>query len=178
MANALIVAVGFFWGADLVGWGGPGKQGQLLGVLATAKRENPIDFSDQVGVYVLYANYRLVYVGQTGKGKQALLHRLRQHRSDDLAGRWDRFSWFGVRRVLKQSQLSKKNAAFHPTLVNVLDQVEGILIHAAEPSLNLQRGRLKKSVKRYLQFKSKTVQVTPSSVSRHPTQGGRGTRRP
>lgn len=151
VAQSLIVTAGFFWAEASVEWGGPGKKGQLRGVLNTAKRATPIDFSDQVGVYALYADYSLVYVGQTGKGEQALLKRLREHRRDDLAGRWNRFSWFGVRRVLETGSLSKKNGAFHPSLIDVLDQVEGVLIHIAEPALNRQGGRLKKTVKRYLQ---------------------------
>lgn len=152
MAQSLIVTAGFFWSESQVEWGGRGKKGRLLGVLSTAKRAQPVDFSDQVGVYALYAEYTLVYVGQTGKGTQALLKRLREHRRDDLAGRWNRFSWFGVRRMLNKGSLSKKNAAFHPSLIDVLDQVEGVLIHVAEPPLNRQRGRLKKKVKRYLQY--------------------------
>lgn len=157
MAQSLVVSAGFFWDAAKVEWGSRGKKGALLGVLPNAKKADPIDFSDQVGVYALYAEYRLVYVGQTGKGNQALLKRLREHRVDDLAGRWDRFSWFGVRRVLGVGSLSKKNAGFHPSLVDVLDQIEGILIHAAEPALNRQRGRLKKKVTRYLQHVPKSV---------------------
>lgn len=151
MATPLIAAVGFFWQEAKVDWGGPRSKGALRGVLASAKRMTPVDFADQVGIYALYSGHTLVYVGQTGKGKQALLKRLRDHRKDDLAGRWDRFSWFGVRRALKTGALSKKNAAFHPSLLDVLDQIEGILIHAAEPPLNLQRGRLRASVARYLQ---------------------------
>jgi hypothetical protein len=136
-----------------------GRQEQersACGRACLGEKAAPIDFSDQVGIYVLYAEYKFVYVGQTGKGQQAFLKRLRSHRSDDLAGRWDTFSWFGVRRVLKRITLSKKNAAFHPSLIHVLDQIEGILIHAAEPPLNRQRGRLKKTVQRYLQYSSPT----------------------
>ncbi|TAJ93635.1 MAG: GIY-YIG nuclease family protein [Gammaproteobacteria bacterium] len=150
-AQSLIATAGFFWDAEHVTWGGKNKKGKLEGVPSSAKKACPIDFSDQVGIYVLYAEYKIVYVGQTGKGRQALLKRLRAHRTDDLAGRWDKFSWFGVRRVLKNGTLSKKNAVFHPSLIDVLDQVEGILIHSAEPPLNRQQGRLKKKVTRYLQ---------------------------
>jgi len=149
--SALIATAGLFWEERKAQWGSPGKRGQLAGVLSTARRKRSVDFSDQVGIYALYANYALVYVGQTGKGAQALLKRLREHRRDDLAGRWNQFSWFGFRRVLKDGTLSKKTVAFHPSLIDVLDQVEGILIHVAEPPLNRQRGRLKKKVKRYLQ---------------------------
>jgi hypothetical protein len=75
---------------------------------------------------------------------------LRQHRFDDLADRWNRFSWFGVRRVIGAG-LSVEKAAVHPSLETMLNQIEGILIHAAEPPMNGQGGRFGSNVKRYLQ---------------------------
>lgn len=153
MADTLVKTVGFFWKADDVYWGKPKNRGSLLGKPSSAKKDEPIDFREQAGIYVLYSDYKIVYVGQTGKGNQSLLVRLRQHRVDDLAGRWNQFSWFGVRRVLKSGGLSKKNAAFHPTLETMLDHVEAVLIHAAEPPRNGQNGRCGQDVKRYLQVR-------------------------
>lgn len=150
-ASTLFQTVGLFWREGDVFWGRPKNPGRILGRLATAKKAPAVDFSDQAGIYVLYSKFRIVYVGQTGRGSQSLLARLRQHRTDDLAGRWDQFSWFGVRRVLRKGNLSKKNAAFHPKLTTVLNHVEAVLIHAAEPPRNGQQGRFGKKVGRYLQ---------------------------
>ena len=55
--------------------------GSLKGRRAGEALGNPVDFREQVGVYVLYDdNFRVVYVGQAGAGNQTLLGRLKQHR--------------------------------------------------------------------------------------------------
>ncbi len=153
MADTLFTTMGLFWREDWVFWGRPKNQGRLLGVPARNLKAIPTDFREQTGIYVLYADYSLVYVGQTGLKQQRLFSRLKQHRKDDLAGRWNRFSWFGIRRAINHGQLSKDVSATHPPLKTVLDQIEGLVIHAAEPSMNGQGGRLRKSVTRYIQHK-------------------------
>lgn len=160
MSDSLITSVGLFWHADAVFWGSQKKPGSLLGRPAKKKRDGSTDFRDQVGIYVLYADYAIVYAGQTGSGSQKLLYRLRQHRSDDLAERWNRFSWFGVRRVLGGGKLSKEKSAFHPSLPTVLNHVEAVLIHAAEPTMNGQGGRFGSNVTRYLQVRDKRLGPT------------------
>jgi len=123
----------------------------LLGYPKGGKREDPIDLAEQRGIYVLYSDYNLIYVGQTGN--QRLLRRLVQHRKDHLAERWDRFSWFGTRWVTKSGQLSALKARAHPTLDIVLDQIEALLIHAAEPALNRSSGRWRQGVRQYFQMR-------------------------
>jgi hypothetical protein len=49
----------------------------------------------------------MVYAGQVGSGNQKL-DRLEQHRRDSLAGRWNKFSWFGLRRVKKTQDLANE----------------------------------------------------------------------
>ena len=39
--------------------------------------------------------------GKLGAGNSTLFSRLKNHLSDHLADRWDKFSWFGVRKVNK-----------------------------------------------------------------------------
>ena len=160
MSDSLITTVGLFWHAEAVFWGSQKKPGSLLGRPAKNKREGHTDFREQIGIYVLYADYAIVYAGQTGSGSQKLLYRLRQHRSDDLAERWNRFSWFGVRRVLGGGTLSKEKTAFHPSLQTVLNHVEAVLIHAAEPTMNGQGGRFGSSVIRYLQVRDPRLGLT------------------
>ena len=50
------------------------------------------------GIYILYGNHGPYYCGLTTK--QGLGKRLRDHREDSYADKWDRFLWFGFRRVL------------------------------------------------------------------------------
>ncbi|WP_206678263.1 hypothetical protein, partial [Salmonella enterica] len=59
------------------------------------KAAKPVNFADRVGVYILYSGERVIYVGRITEPR--LGPRLWDHMCDRLAGRWDRFSWFGVR---------------------------------------------------------------------------------
>ena len=146
----LIRNMGLFWSENEIFWGTPGQgqKGKLLGKLATGRRAGTVDFWEQRGVYALYADYRLVYVGQTAG--QALGKRVRDHRADDLAGRWDRFSWFGLRIVTEDNKLMKTPEKLSENATDVLDHVEAILTIVAEPPLNRSRGHWRK-IELYLQ---------------------------
>jgi hypothetical protein len=91
-----------------------------------------------------------VYVGQTGAGDDRLLKRLKFHRTDHLAGRWNRFSWFGTQWVTQKHCLSTDTAAVHESITVVLNILEAVSIAISEPRLNLQRGRWGE-VKQYYQ---------------------------
>lgn len=163
----LIRTAGLFWREDYVFWGRPHNAGSLLGVPILAATATPTNFRDQIGVYALYADYDLVYVGQVGRGNQTLLARLKYHRTRDLAGRWNRFSWFGVRWVLATGELSNINASLHPELNGVLDHIEAILIHTAEPPKNAQGGRFGPRVTRYKQVRDERLGPTDHEMLRN-----------
>ncbi len=153
----LVRSMGLFWREDFVYWGAGSQAGALLGVPFNETTSAPIDFRDQIGIYALYADYHLVYVGQAGAGDQTLFSRLKQHRKNDLSGRWNRFSWFGVLRVLNSGNLSSKTDALHPDLPDVLNHIEAILIHAAEPPMNSQGGLFGERVIRYQQVRDERL---------------------
>lgn len=147
----LIQNYGLFWHRDRVNWGKGRNRGTLNGYLTGAKREGCVDFRDQRGIYVLYdETFRIVYVGQAGRGSQCLFSRLKQHKRDHLAERWARFSWFGTRYVTEDWELAA-DSKFKTDLPAVLDHIEAILLATAEPPLNLQRGRFGSDVEQYLQ---------------------------
>lgn len=118
-----------------------------------AKRSDHVDFRSQSGIYVLYADYRIVYIGQAGNGNAKLFDRLKLHRKDDLSGRWNQFSWFGLKHVLQANKLSRDNESLHPETNTILNHIEAILIHASEPPLNRQGGRWGKDVYKFLQYR-------------------------
>lgn len=155
----LIRNMGLFWKRADVFWGRPKNKGALKGIKRSAKRGDAIDFWEQSGVYALYANYRLVYVGQAGRGNKRLGSRLRKHTRDDLAGRWDTFSWFGLHDVTTGGVLSGTAVNRSAKANEILDIVEGILIAAAEPPLNRQGGRFGDGVDRYLQVRDARLDV-------------------
>ncbi len=148
----LIKNYGLFWRLDQVFWGWQGVAGHLNGVEAKNRSAAAVDFREQQGVYVLYdQSFKMVYVGQAGANdNQRLFDRLKQHTRDQLAERWSRFSWFGVRAVNQNGKLRVENMAAHAEMGDVLNHIEGILIAAAEPPHNRQGGRFGDAVEQYL----------------------------
>lgn len=151
----LVKNYGLFWRRSDIFWGSGPNAGHLKGVPANATTDSPVDFRDQQGVYVLYdGNFQLVYVGQAGAGEgQRLFRRLGNHRFDQLADRWERFSWFGVRAVNTNGNLRAEAQAAHPAISDVLNHIEAILIVAAEPRHNRQGGRFGDGVRQYIQYR-------------------------
>lgn len=152
----IIANMGLFWLRDAVYWGerGAGKKGRLRGKLSTALKSNPVDFWKQIGIYALYSDYQLAYVGQSGGRSAGLGPRMRVHLTDDFAGRWNMFSWIGLRFVKRtDSDLSNlmMNSQRNARVSALLDVFEGILIAFAEPRLNGQDGRFGDDVARYIQ---------------------------
>jgi hypothetical protein len=148
----LIRNYGLFWRLDKVHWGRQKNSGTLLGYSARKKRAPAVNFRYQRGVYVLYDdNFKIVYVGQAGAGKgDRLFVRLRAHKRDHLSQRWMRFSWFGLCPV-ENGIVQDDYVVDIPGTKDALDHLEAVLVAAAEPPLNLQRGRFGPSVQQYLQ---------------------------
>ena len=96
MAKSLIKTYGLRWHASRVQWSGRNEDVGLWGVPAKQRRTEPTNFADQIAIYVLYDGEIPIYVGQSGAGNNKLMGRLKHHRADRLADRWDRFSWFGL----------------------------------------------------------------------------------
>lgn len=162
----LIKNYGLFWSERDVFWGVGNNAGTLLGVPARNLTADEIDFREQSGVYVLYADYQMVYVGQAGAGNQKLFVRLKQHTRDSLAGRWNQFSWFGIRKVKANGDLAAEADGAHSTLPQVLNHIEAILIHAAEPKQNRQGGRFGENVAQYLQRRDDSLGPTGEEMVR------------
>jgi len=147
----LIRNYGLFWNRENVEWGGQGRgnNGRLCG--RVSRRGGLINFRNQQGVYVLYdETFKIIYVGQAGSGNNRLFSRLRQHKVDHLSQRWSRFSWFGILPVIGDG-VAENHKTLNIEVGSILDHIEAILLAAAEPPLNLQRGRFGNDVTQYLQ---------------------------
>ena len=167
----LIANMGLFWREDCVYWGAGSKAGHLNGVRAGAKTSKPVNFRKQRGIYVLYSDYKIIYIGQAGTGNASLFGRLKRHTRDDLAERWNRFSWFGLDRVLvKSGRLAAQTKAAYPSTTTILNHIEGILIHATEPPLNRQGGTFGQGVHRYRQCRDDRLGKTATEASKHTNQ--------
>lgn len=149
----LIHNYGLYWREDNVFWGKPKNEGSLLGICSHDKKFGEVDFREQSGIYALYADYELVYIGQTGGKGQKLFSRLKQHRRGQLSGRWNMFSWFGTRLVLDSGHLKAEKKSAKSSHQQALDHLEAVLIHVAEPRLNRQGGKWGENVELYLQHR-------------------------
>jgi hypothetical protein len=94
---------GLFWHADEIDWfPGRGEQGafRLLGRIGkNLPGLRLADFRNQQGIYILYSNHGAYYTGLTLA--QGLGKRLKDHFNDHHFNKWNRFSWFGFKQVLK-----------------------------------------------------------------------------
>ncbi|PKR59708.1 hypothetical protein [Thalassospira lohafexi] len=96
-----VTSFGQFWRLDEIDWS-PGKgyrnSFRFLGRVGANRGKIRIcDFRNQQGIYILFDNYGPTYVGLTRQ--QGLGKRLKDHLSDHLANKWDRFSWYGFRPI-------------------------------------------------------------------------------
>jgi len=122
-------AFGVYWKRDRVRWV---TKPRLFG--RTQPKADRVDLAGQRGVYLLYdENGVVVYVGQAAK--QSIGQRLAQHTLDRLTGRWQRFSWFGIRPVAEDGKLGSV-AAGTITPEKLISTLEALLIEALEPRQN------------------------------------------
>jgi hypothetical protein len=148
----LIHAYGLFWRAEEIDWSPGGgrraggvRQFGLLGRLGTnAPGLRVADFRAQRGIYILYAELGPYYVGLNEKRDLGL--RLKDHRSDLHAGKWDRFSWFGFLRVLERrdgaglNELSMAAMGRYVEHAKMYRELEALIIRAVALQ-NRQRTR-------------------------------------
>lgn len=133
----LIRAIAEFWNPEIVNWGtvGAGNKGALLGLARPASGTDfEVDLWNAEGVYILYSEFRPIYVGQASAERTG--PRLREHRSDRLAGRWDFFSVFCT-STLNRTKANTRAPGIRRVAPEVsLDTVEAVLIAALQPPLN------------------------------------------
>lgn len=130
----LITAFGMFWRRDLVDWSVSSTAVRVLG--RQSQDEKVIDFAQQIGVYLLHDGARTIYTGRVSSPR--LGARLAEHTKDRVSGRWDRFSWFGLRPVLSTGVLGAAGSNFGTDLV--VATMEAILIEGLEPPQNRRQG--------------------------------------
>jgi hypothetical protein len=88
-----------YWKREFVVWS---HGARLLGKQSGAASH--VNFAEQQGVYLLHHRDRVIYVG---RADDTLFSRLKAHTTDRLSGRWDRFSWFGLREVDTEGRLTE-----------------------------------------------------------------------
>jgi hypothetical protein len=128
---AIVSSFGMFWRREAIAWIGSPK---ILGMQQIGA--TPVDFTKQLGIYLLYDGREVIYVGRTTD--RPLGRRLYEHTIDRMSARWDRFSWFGLLPVSDTGSLGKLPTTFDAT--KMIPALEAILIEALEPRQNRKRG--------------------------------------
>jgi len=94
----------------------------------------------QQGIYILYDDYGPTYVGLTRD--QGLGKRLKDHKADHLADRWDRFSWFGFRPITTKKdsrgrlELGSLDGDLTDDSWTTIGDLEALLIRSIGPRRN------------------------------------------
>jgi len=128
---AIVSSFGMFWRREAIEWV---PTPRILGMQQIGA--TPVDFTKQLGVYLLYDGREVIYVGRTTE--RPLGRRLYEHTIDRMSARWDRFSWFGFLPVSNTGALGKLPTTFDAT--KLIPALEAILIEALEPRQNRKRG--------------------------------------
>ena len=132
VSPGVIHAFGMYWKRDNVLWA---NSPQLLGFQGS--NAESVNFNQQRGVYLLHDVRQTIYVGRSVD--RPLGQRLFEHTYDRFNGRWDRFSWFGLRRVTPAGALEDvSNKGLSDGLL--IATMEALLIEALEPPQNRRRG--------------------------------------
>ncbi len=127
----IVTSFGMFWRKDAVEWVASPR---LLGMQKIGAAQ--VDFSGQLGIYLLYDGREVIYVGRTTD--RPLGKRLFEHTIDRMTARWDRFSWFGLLPVSDKGQLCSLPKQYEAA--KLIPALEAILIEAMEPRQNRKRG--------------------------------------
>lgn len=127
----IISSFGMFWRKDGIEWS---RAPKLLGMQQIGA--TPVDFHNQLGIYLLYDGREVIYVGRTTD--RPLGRRLYEHTIDRMSARWDRFSWFGLLPVSGTGALGSLPKTYDAA--KLIPALEAILIEALEPRQNRKRG--------------------------------------
>lgn len=170
----LIGAYGQFWERDYVDWSGTGGRAwRLLGRVNINRGSIAVtDFRFARGVYVLYGNTGIYYVG-LASGKGGIGGRLKDHLDDDHRDSWRRFSWFsldapsdeldedGVSFVSSSESVSESDSTI------VIRDVEALLQLALAPTGNISATKLSRGAKEWLQVPTEDPELWTFESLKH-----------
>lgn len=135
---SIIKSYGEFWNPDAVDWGAK----KLLGTWNNdgARKEN--NFWSAKGIYVLYQEFKPIYVGKALADSSGVGKRLADHLSDRLVGRWDMLSWYSLSKPSKTTALVNLAGGRHLSTKQMVETLEAMAILITDPPLNRKRESL------------------------------------
>lgn len=135
---SIVKSFGEFWNPDAVDWASKDLQGTWSD--AGVSRTN--NFWSAKGIYVLYADFRPIYVGKALADSSGVGKRLADHLSDRLVARWDMFSWYSLSKPSKTSTSVNLAGGRHLSTKQMVETLEAIAILITDPPLNRKRESL------------------------------------
>lgn len=140
--NLAVAAYGLHWERDKVDWSARRLYGWDDANFNPVGNYDDfaIDFANQQGVYLLHSWDAVVYVGRTTAESNGLFQRLHAHHSAPAwSAKWERFSWFGIRRVNSETgELYDGPEQASKQVVSSL--MESVLIETLRPAFNRRQG--------------------------------------
>ncbi|NOS83738.1 MAG: GIY-YIG nuclease family protein [Ignavibacteria bacterium] len=136
----IIKAYGLNWDPKLIyGYKGLVARKCFKGDVRNKDKHFEIDFWKTRGIYTLFRNFEIVYVGKVTD--MNLGDRIRNH-FNNIGDHWDTFSFFSFTKVnFATRNVSTVTDSFHSNRSTVIKTLEAILINTAEPYLNKQEAR-------------------------------------
>ncbi len=131
--KTLIKTFGKHWQRDKIDW--TKTEPSLVG--RQTSKSLLVDFKTMRGVYMLFKDYDMVYVGVAVK--ESIAKRLKHHTKDKHCNRWNHFSWFGIDGVNQNGTIRKVNT-FNVKIDDVAKALEAIVIEGADPRHNTRGG--------------------------------------
>lgn len=135
---SIIKSFGEFWNPDAVEW----ANRSLLGQWRNGRNNTENNFWSAKGIYVLYKDFRPLYVGKALANSSGVGKRMADHLSDRLVGRWDMFSWYSLSKPSKTSDGLNLSGGRHLTTKQMVETLEAITILITDPPLNRKRESL------------------------------------
>ena len=146
----LIRTYGTFWNPDVVDWGriGAGNEAQMVGHTKYQNRRINVNAFRGTGIYVLFNNFEVIYIGKASSANTSVGTRVRDHLTDRFEGRWDSFSFYLTNRVNQTSEKLAPAPGQKQTSSNEISStLESLLIDLANPPLNRKRETIKDATK-------------------------------
>ena len=131
--KTIIKAFGKRWQRDKIDWSK--TEPSLVG--RQMSKSQFVDFKTVRGVYMLFRDYDMIYVGVAVK--ESIAKRLKHHTKDKHSTCWNQFSWFSFDGVNQNGTIRKVNT-FSVGIDDVAKAVEAIVIEGAEPHRNTRGG--------------------------------------
>jgi hypothetical protein len=135
---SIVKSYGEFWNPDAVNWGAK----ELCGVWRNAGTNKENNFWSAKGIYVLYQEFKPLYVGKALADSSGVGKRLSDHLTDRLVGRWDMFSWYSLSQPSKNTPKVNIAGGRNLSTKQMVETLEAITILITDPPLNRKRESL------------------------------------